>query len=70
VQAAAGIYGAIATEVDAAGRDAWNHRVRTSTLAKAWHIAHALWEAVMPPPKTSARPELGRRELAGRARTA
>ncbi|WP_423140918.1 phytoene/squalene synthase family protein [Parablastomonas sp. CN1-191] len=70
VLAAAGIYGAIATEVDTAGKDAWNHRIRTSALAKVWHIAHALWEAVTPPPRTSVRPALGRRELAGRAAAA
>lgn len=64
VLSAAGIYGAIATEVDAAGRDAWNHRVRTSAIAKVWHIARGLWEAAMPPPRTTARPAMGRRKLA------
>ncbi len=68
VLAAAGIYGAIATQVDAAGKDAWNHRIATSRLAKAGHVARALWEALTPPPRTAARPLLGRRELAARAR--
>jgi phytoene synthase len=68
VLAAAGIYGEIARAVDAAGADAWNHRVSTSGWAKLRHVAHALWEAATPPPRTSIRPELGRRQLATRAR--
>jgi 15-cis-phytoene synthase len=64
VLAAAGIYGAIARGVDAAGSHAWDHRVVTSKPAKLWHVAHALWEAITPPPRTRARPSLGRSELA------
>ncbi len=68
VLSAAGIYGAIATEVDLAGTDAWNHRIVTSKAAKLRHVAHALWEAATPPPRVKARPALGRRELARLAR--
>lgn len=64
VMAAAGIYGDIARAVDAAGKDAWNHRIATSGLAKLWHVAHGLWEAITPPPRTSQRPAWSRRQLA------
>ncbi len=70
VLAAAGIYGEIARAVDAAGEHAWDHRMHTSGARKLWHVAHALWEAATPPPRTSARPLLGRRQLAERARAA
>lgn len=68
VLSAAGIYGAIAREVDLAGEHAWDHRIVTSRLAKLGHVLHALWEAVTPPPKASAGPKWSRRELAARAR--
>ncbi len=68
VLAAAGIYGAIARNVDAAGDHAWDHRISTSGLAKLGHVAHGLWEAITPPPRTTARPRWGRRELAALAR--
>jgi phytoene synthase len=68
VLSAAGIYGAIAREVDRAGEHAWDHRIVTSRLAKLGHVLHALWEAVTPPPKAAALPRLSRRELAARAR--
>jgi phytoene synthase len=68
VRSAAGIYGAIAREVDRAGEHAWDHRIVTSRLAKLGHVLHALWEAVTPPPKAAALPRLSRRELAARAR--
>ncbi|MCZ8171015.1 MAG: phytoene/squalene synthase family protein [Brevundimonas sp.] len=70
VLAAAGIYGEIARAVDAAGEHAWDHRIHTSSARKLWHVAHALWEAAMPPPRGGARPPLGRRQLAERARAA
>jgi phytoene synthase len=70
VLAAAGIYGDIARAVDAAGEHAWDHRVHTSAGRKLWHVAHALWEAATPPPHVTARPALGRRQLAERARAA
>jgi len=70
VLAAAGIYGDIARAVDAAGERAWDHRIHTSAARKLWHVGHALWEAAMPPPRGSARPPLGRRQLAERARAA
>ena len=68
VLAAADIYGAIAREVDKAGSHAWDHRVSTSRLAKFGHVAHALWEAMMPPPKDAGHPALSRRELMALAR--
>lgn len=68
VLAAAGIYGEIARVVDAAGAHAWDHRVVTSGAAKLRHVAHALWEALTPPPKAAQSPPLGRRQLAERAR--
>lgn len=70
VLAAAGIYGEIARAVDAAGTHAWDHRIHTSAARKLWHVAHALWEAATPPPRSSIRPPLGRRQLAERARAA
>ena len=70
VLAAAGIYGDIARAVDAAGEHAWDHRIHTSAARKLWHVAHALWEAATPPPRATARPTLGRRQLAERARAA
>lgn len=67
VLAAAGIYGEIARAVDRAGSRAWDHRVATSGLAKLGHLLHGLWEAITPPPRTTARPALSRRELAAMA---
>jgi phytoene synthase len=72
VLSAAGIYGAIATRIDAAGKDAWNHRIATSRLAKLGFVLRALWDALMPAPRAASRTALGplpgRRELAARAR--
>ena len=68
VLAAAGIYGDIARAVEAAGEHAWDHRIHSSAARKLWHVAHALWEAATPPPRSCARPALGRRQLAERAR--
>jgi phytoene synthase len=66
VLAAAGIYGAIAREVDRAGDHAWDHRIVTGRSAKLWHMLHALWEAITPPPKSGLHPRWSRRELAER----
>ncbi|MEO7915994.1 MAG: squalene/phytoene synthase family protein, partial [Novosphingobium sp.] len=68
VLSAAGIYGAIARKVDAAGSQAWDHRVVTSDLAKLGHVLHALWEAATPPPKSQIHPRWSRRELMELAR--
>jgi len=46
VLAAAGIYGAIGREVVARGDHAWDHRARTSGLAKIGWIARALGQAM------------------------
>ena len=70
VMAAAGIYGEIARAVDKAGAHAWDHRLSTSGLAKLWHVAHGLWEAMTPPPTSKLHPEWQRRQLASRARAA
>ena len=70
VMAAAGIYGEIARAVDKAGAHAWDHRLSTSGLAKLWHVAHGLWEAMTPPPRSQLQPEWQRRQLASRARAA
>jgi 15-cis-phytoene synthase len=67
VLSAAGIYGAIAREVDRAGSHAWDHRIVTTGLAKLGHVLHALWEAATPPPRSTQHPRWSRRELAARA---
>ncbi|MEP7222711.1 MAG: phytoene/squalene synthase family protein [Novosphingobium sp.] len=64
VLSAAGIYGAIARQVDAAGSHAWDHRAYTSSSAKLGHVLYALWEAATPPPRSKVRPRWSRRELA------
>ena len=68
VLAAAGIYGAIARAVDAAGDHAWDHRIGTSRLAKLGFVFRAFWEAITPPPRSTFNPRWSRRELAERAR--
>lgn len=68
VLAAAGIYGAIAGEVEKAGCHAWNHRIGTTRMAKLGHVAYALWEASTPPPRGADTPPWSRRALAERAR--
>ena len=70
VMSAAGIYGAIATKVDAAGSAAWNHRIATSSWAKLGHVFHGLWEAITPPPRAREKPRWNRRQLAARVRPA
>ena len=56
VLSAAGIYGAIARDVCAAGEHAWDHRISTGKAAKLGHVAKALWQALLPPPKQAVRP--------------
>ena len=68
VLAAAGIYGAIATKVDRAGEHAWDHRVVTGKLAKLGFVIKGFWEALLPPPRRTMHPPLGRRELAALVR--
>lgn len=69
VLSAAGIYGAIATEVQRQGDHAWDHRVHTSRSAKLGFVLKGLWEALTPPPLTGALPEWNRRQLAARSRS-
>ena len=68
VLAAAGIYGAIAGQVEKAGRHAWNHRIATSGLSKLGHVAWALWEAATPPPRQAGPTPFSRSELQESAR--
>jgi len=63
VLSAANIYGAIGREVRARGDHAWDHRVHTSTLAKAGHVLAALLEAVTGPRAPAAMPRWSRAEL-------
>jgi phytoene synthase len=67
VLSAAGIYGAIATEVKRQGEHAWDHRVHTSRSAKLGFVLKAFWEAFSPPPKAKEPPRWNRRQLAERA---
>lgn len=67
VLSAAGIYGAIAHEVRAAGVQAWDHRIHTNGLQKAGHVLGGLASS-MRQPHQAARPALSRRELAELAR--
>ncbi len=66
VLSAAGIYGAIATEVARRGEHAWDQRVFTSRPAKLGFVLKAFLQAIAPPPLT-AKPEWNRRQLAARA---
>lgn len=67
VLAAAGIYGAIACEVEALGAHAWDHRVHTSITRKLGLVIKAYGEAGREAP-LAPRPDLSRRELAVLAR--
>jgi phytoene synthase len=69
ILSAAGIYGAIARKVRAAGEHAWDHRVHTSSLQKAGFVLRALAES-LGRPGHAPRPALSRRELANLAREA
>ena len=64
VLSAAGIYGAIARRVAAAGGKAWDRRVSTSGKAKLGFVAGALVRSLPgAAPRNAARPALSRREL-------
>ncbi len=68
VLAAAGIYGAIARDVDAAGAHALDRRIVTSPMAKLGHVVRALGRAAVPCPQAGPRPDLpGRKDLAAMA---
>jgi phytoene synthase len=69
VLSAAGIYGAIAREVKAAGVHAWDHRIHTSGLRKAGFVLRAMVECLVSP-RDARHPALSRRELAALARKA
>jgi phytoene synthase len=66
VLSAAGIYGAIAREVERLGPHAWDHRVTTSGLAKLGFVMRGL-KGTMTNAPSAQRPPLSRRELAARA---
>ncbi|MBC7160472.1 MAG: squalene/phytoene synthase family protein, partial [Porphyrobacter sp.] len=63
VLAAANIYGAIGRAVRARGERAWDHRVRTSALAKLGHMLGALREALRRPAEPAAMPRWTRGEI-------
>lgn len=65
VLSAAGIYGAIARKVAAAGDHAWDHRQSTSKAAKLGFVIRAFWQALLPPPRSSGRPAVSRRTFSG-----
>jgi len=66
VLSAAGIYGAIAREVERLGAHAWDHRVTTSRAAKLGFILQGLRDALTSVP-IAERPQLSRRQLAALA---
>jgi phytoene synthase len=66
VLAAAGIYGAIARDVERRGAASADRRVTTSRAAKLGFVAKALAQALLPP-RPAPRPALSRRELASLA---
>lgn len=66
VLSAAGIYGAIAQEVERLGGNAWDHRVHTSNAAKLGFIARGLLQSLAPP-STAPRPPFSRRMLTAMA---
>ena len=63
VLAAANIYGAIGRAVRARGERAWDHRVRTTALAKLGHMLGALREALRPQAEPAAMPRWTRGEI-------
>lgn len=67
ILSAAGIYGAIARKVEAAGAHAWDQRVMTAGAEKLGHVASAIGQALTAP-RPAVRPGPGRRELAVLAR--
>jgi len=67
VLSAAGIYGAIAREVERAGEHAWDHRVTTSLPAKLGHVLSALGRSLRQTHDPAPDRPLHRRELRARA---
>ncbi len=67
ILSAAGIYGAIATEVGHRGEAAWDERVHTSGRAKLGSVAKGLAAALLSPPKIDRLPKWNRRQLAAMA---
>ena len=63
VHSAAGIYGAIATEVARKGEHAWDARVHTSKLAKAGFVARGFFAALLPVPRLKHPPAWSRQEM-------
>ncbi len=63
VLSAAGIYGAIARKVAAAGADAWSRRQATSGLEKAGYVLDGLWWALAPPQPVESLPRWNRQAL-------
>ena len=61
--AAAEIYGAIGREVRALGPAAWDHRVRTSALAKARYVSRAFLVAMRGAEEPAEWPRWTRAEL-------
>ncbi len=66
VLSAAGIYGAIASEVGRRGEQAWDSRVYTSKLTKLGFVARAFFAALLPAPKLAELPRWNRRQLSAR----
>lgn len=63
IRAAAGIYGAIATEVARRGEQAWDQRVKTSKLAKARFVTRSFFRAMLPTRKLRHAPAWSRQEM-------
>ena len=55
VLSAAGIYGDIGRKVRAAGHHAWDHRIHTTKVEKARHVAAAFWAAAVNRPAPALR---------------
>lgn len=67
ILSAAGIYGAIAREIERRGAHAWDHRAHTTTTQKIALVVQALAESLSAP-RPAPKPELSRRELSALAR--
>lgn len=66
VLSAAGIYGAIAREVERRGLHAWDSRVTTSRIAKFGFVLRGFGQALVPP-RAAPEPPLTRRDLVAMA---
>jgi len=67
ILSAADIYGAIARQVSALGKQAWDHRVHTTKLQQAGFVARAFVCSFSAPP-AAPKPRWSRRDLASLAR--